>query len=149
MLCWTCIWLNEDSTISIGSSMVHTFTSGVANCFSVVYSVVVLPEPVGPVTRMMPFGEAVICFQRSWSSSEKPSERKSRTSTSGSKMRMTSFSPKAVGKVDKRSSTSCPAGVLVLTRPSCGRRFSMTSIRPSSLMRLVMAFITAIGIWYT
>ncbi len=36
--------------------MVQTFTSGVANCFSVVYSVVVLPEPVGPVTRTMPFG---------------------------------------------------------------------------------------------
>ena len=31
-------------------------TSGVASCFIVEYSVVVLPEPVGPVTRMMPFG---------------------------------------------------------------------------------------------
>jgi hypothetical protein len=34
--------------------MVQTLTSGVASCLSVVYSVVVLPEPVGPVTRMMP-----------------------------------------------------------------------------------------------
>ena len=64
-------------------------------------------------------------------------------------MRITSFSPKAVGSVDRRSSTSCPVGVRVLTRPSCGRRFSITSIRPSSLIRLVIAFITAIGIWYT
>jgi hypothetical protein len=31
----TCIWLNAGSTISIGSSMVQTFTSGVARLFSV------------------------------------------------------------------------------------------------------------------
>ena len=31
----TCIWLNAGSIISIGSSMVHTFTSGVARLFSV------------------------------------------------------------------------------------------------------------------
>ncbi len=36
MLCWTCIWLNEGSIISIGSSMVQTFTSSVASCLSVV-----------------------------------------------------------------------------------------------------------------
>ncbi|MNY36040.1 hypothetical protein D3C86_1704990 [compost metagenome] len=56
MLCCTCIWLNAGSIISIGSSMVQTFTSSVASCLRVVYSVVVLPEPVGPVTRMMPLG---------------------------------------------------------------------------------------------
>jgi hypothetical protein len=31
----TCIWLKAGSIISIGSSTVHTFTSGVASCFSV------------------------------------------------------------------------------------------------------------------
>ncbi len=74
MLRWTCIWLNAGSTISIGSSMVHTFTSGVASCFSVVYSVVVLPEPVGPVTRIMPFGAGWSSASSvRWSSGEKPS----------------------------------------------------------------------------
>jgi len=31
----TCSWLNAGSTISIGSSMVHTLTAGVASCLSV------------------------------------------------------------------------------------------------------------------
>jgi hypothetical protein len=61
-------------------------------------------------------------------------------------MRITSFSPKAVGSVDRRSSTSWPSGVRVLMRPSCGRRFSTTSMRPRILMRLVMAVSTGIGI---
>ncbi|MNN63648.1 hypothetical protein D3C81_1790380 [compost metagenome] len=52
--------------------MVQTFTSWVANCLSVVYRVVVLPEPVGPVTRMMPLGWRVMSCQRRRSSAEKP-----------------------------------------------------------------------------
>jgi hypothetical protein len=39
--------LNAGSIISIGSSMVQTLTSSVASFFSVAYSVVVLPLPVG------------------------------------------------------------------------------------------------------
>ncbi len=62
-------------------------------------------------------------------------------------MRITSFSPKAVGKVEIRSSTSSPASVRVLTRPSCGRRFSTTSMRARILMRLVIAVSTCAGIW--
>ena len=38
-------------------------------------------------------------------------------------MRITIFSPNAVGRVDNRSSTSSPSWRLVLIRPSCGRRF--------------------------
>ena len=33
--------------------MVQTFTCSVANCFKDEYSVVVLPEPVGPVTKII------------------------------------------------------------------------------------------------
>ena len=40
-------------------------------------------------------------------------------STSGSKMRITTFSPKATGSVETRSSTSLPPR-MVLMRPSCG-----------------------------
>jgi hypothetical protein len=65
-------------------------------------------------------------------------------------MRITIFSPKAVGNVARRISTSPPgwpliSGRMVLMRPSCGRRRSTTSMRPSSLMRAVIAFITVIG----
>ncbi|MNN57011.1 hypothetical protein D3C81_1719740 [compost metagenome] len=127
--------------------MVQTFTSSVASCLRVVYSVVVLPEPVGPVTRMMPLGWPVMLCQRRRSSAEKPSWSKPLSSTSGSKMRITSFSPKAVGRVDKRSSISPPSGALVLTRPSCGLRFSATFIRPRLFSRLTMAMVTCGGNW--
>ena len=36
----------------------QTFTSSVASCFSVEYNVVVLPEPVGPVTSTIPLRRA-------------------------------------------------------------------------------------------
>src|SRR5450830_835255 len=49
---------------------------------------------------------------------------------------MTIFSPNAVGNVESRSSTSPPSGVLVLTRPSWGLRFSATFIRPRLVSRL-------------
>jgi hypothetical protein len=74
-----------------------------------------------------------------------PSSAKSRTSTSGVKMRITTFSPKAVGIVEIRNSTSSPAGVMVLIRPSCGRRFSTISIRARSLIREVIATSTGVG----
>jgi len=59
--------LKAGSIISIGSSTVLTLTSSVATRFSVEYSVVVLPEPVGPVTRMMPCGRLTSSSQR-WAS---------------------------------------------------------------------------------
>ncbi|MCY1229434.1 hypothetical protein D9M72_417980 [compost metagenome] len=143
----TCVWLNEGSIISIGSSTVLTLTSSVATRLSVEYSVVVLPEPVGPVTRMMPLGRVTSCSQRCASCCAKPSASRSFTAVSGSKMRITIFSPKAVGKVDRRISISSPRMLRVLMRPSSGRRFSTTSMRPSSLMRATIAFITPMGIW--
>ena len=41
---------------STGSSAVMIFWSGRFSSLSAAYSVVVLPEPVGPVTRKMPLG---------------------------------------------------------------------------------------------
>ena len=49
-------------------------------------------------------------------------------------MRITTFSPKAVGRVETRSSISRPSRS-VLMRPSCGRRFSAMSMREIILMR--------------
>ena len=150
----TWVWLKAGSIISIGSSTVQTLTSSVASFLSVEYSVVVLPEPVGPVTKMMPCGRVISSPQRLASSFEKPKASKFLSAAPGSKIRITSFSPKAVGKEDRRISTSDPplgppSGRRVLMRPSCGLRRSITSIRPSSLMRAVMASITAWGTWCT
>ncbi len=109
---------------------------------------VVLPLPVGPVTSTMPCGCAMRSLQRCASCAEKPSSSTLFTAVSGSKMRITIFSPKAVGSVDRRISTSpAPSGRSVLMRPSSGRRFSTTSMRPSSLMREVIALITPSGTW--
>ena len=59
-----------------------------------------------------------ICCQRALSSPPRPSSWKLRSSTSGSKIRITIFSPNAVGNVDRRNSISC--AVLAL-RSSRGR----------------------------
>ena len=50
---------------STGSSIVTIFVSGSLMALSVAYSVVDLPEPVGPVTRMTPFGKAMSFFHAS------------------------------------------------------------------------------------
>ena len=118
ILWWTCIWLKLGSTISIGSSIVQTLTSGVARCFKLVYRVVVLPDPVGPVTSTIPFGLSHICSHRPKSSLAKPSCPNDLSNMSGSKIRITIFSPCAVGKVERRSSTSCWSTVFVFNRPS-------------------------------
>jgi hypothetical protein len=52
LLTWT--WLMPGSRYSTGSSTVMMLTSGLFTTLSVAYSVVDLPDPVGPVTRIMP-----------------------------------------------------------------------------------------------
>ena len=51
-----CTWLMPCRLYSTGSSAVLMFTSGLFSSLSAEYSVVVLPEPVGPVTSTMPQG---------------------------------------------------------------------------------------------
>ena len=65
--------------------MVQTLTSSVASVFNVEYSVVVLPLPVGPVTRMMPCGRAISVSQACASSSAKPRLRRLLDALSGEK----------------------------------------------------------------
>jgi hypothetical protein len=51
---WT--WFTPGSLYSTGSSTVMMLTSGRLRMLSVAYSVVDLPDHVGPVTRMAPYG---------------------------------------------------------------------------------------------
>ena len=53
-LTFVCTWLMPASRYSTGSSTVMTLTSGLLTMFRVAYSVVDFPEPVGPVTRIIP-----------------------------------------------------------------------------------------------
>ena len=52
----TWIWLTPFSRYSTGSSTVMMFLSSSLRMFRVAYSVVDFPEPVGPVTRIAPYG---------------------------------------------------------------------------------------------
>ena len=54
----TWIWLMPRSWYSIGSSTVTTLRETAFSPVSPVYSVVVLPLPVGPVTSTMPLGSS-------------------------------------------------------------------------------------------
>ena len=61
--------------------------------FSAAYSVVDLPEPVGPVTSTAPFGLAIALEKRFNSSSFIPSASSPSTLTPPSRMRITTPSP--------------------------------------------------------
>ena len=54
---FTWIWLIVGNTYSTGSSIVTTLISSLLIAVSVAYSVVVLPEPVGPAQITMPYGD--------------------------------------------------------------------------------------------
>ena len=47
-------WMRPSMSYSTGSSVVISFMSMVLSSWRAEYSVVVLPEPVGPVTSTMP-----------------------------------------------------------------------------------------------
>ncbi len=87
---------------------------------------VVFPEPVGPVTSRMP-SLAVSSDVTSWrSSSNNPSEVRSRIVSLVFRIRITTFSPVADGSDDTRRSTGCPL-TETRARPSWGRRRSAIS----------------------
>ena len=55
----TWVWPMPRSSYSIGSSMVRMFLSGALISERAEYSVVVLPDPVGPQTITMPWGRRI------------------------------------------------------------------------------------------
>ena len=69
---FTWIWLMPPSWYSIGSSTVTTLRATEFSASSPVYSVVVLPEPVGPVTSTIPFGSSSAAPSRATTGRRQP-----------------------------------------------------------------------------
>ena len=102
------------------------------------YSVVVLPEPVGPVTSMMPSGrDSISCIVLSWSS-DKPRPSSGTMPRLRSKIRSTKFSPWMVGCTAERKSTARPEMVSEM-RPSCGARVSAMFMPAMTFSRTTIA----------
>jgi hypothetical protein len=72
---FTWIWFTPCTLYSTGSSTVIALTSSLTMRCSEAYSVVLLPEPVGPVTSRMPCGSAMSSSHWSRMSASMPSLR--------------------------------------------------------------------------
>ena len=90
---FTCTWLTPFKFASTGSSTVMILTPSTFNSFNAVYNVVDLPLPVGPVTRISPFGWLRIWSNFFNSSSGNPRSRLSNVSAFFCARRITTFSP--------------------------------------------------------
>ena len=122
----------------------NNFSSGRLRLFSAVYSVVVFPLPVGPVTRMIPFGSAIRRCKLACVASSSPSFVKSSSTRVRSRILITTLSPNTVGNVETRMSISTPR-TTVLMRPSCGNRRSAISSLAMIFIRVVNAARRATG----
>ncbi len=87
------------------------------------YSVVVFPEPVGPVTSTMPYGLRMALRRFSSDLGSKPNVFRSSVRLPLSRIRSTIFSPNSTGNVETRKSITREP-ILSLMRPSCGTRRS-------------------------
>ena len=105
-----------------------------------VASVVVLPEPVGPVITIMPCGSISSLRSSASSSASSPSLPISSRPRSRGSRRITADSPYCVGMVATRTSNSVRA-TRTRAAPSCGRRRS-AMLRPA---RILMREISACG----
>ena len=111
---------------STGSSRVMILTDSRFRYWRIEYKVVVLPLPVGPVTRIRPSGRSTMRFRAARSASPRPSWSRATIPFCRSSTRRTIFSPCSVGSVDTRKSTCRPDMVREI-RPSCGKRDSAMS----------------------
>ncbi|CSA91012.1 Uncharacterised protein [Vibrio cholerae] len=98
------------------------------------YKVVDLPEPVGPVTRMIPCGRLIKRRKLSWLCAVIPKLCRSRRVAFLSSKRITTRSPCDEGMVETRTSTARPP-IRSEIRPSCGTRFSAMSSLAITLTR--------------
>ena len=142
ILALTWVWPTPASSYSIGSSTVMMFWPRVSRRSSAAYSVVVLPEPVGPVTRMMPCGCATSCSKRESTSPCMPTDSRLSLAPLLSSRRSTARSPCALGRVLTRTSTA-RVPMRRLMRPSCGKRFSAMSSSAMIFRREISAACSA------
>ena len=109
----------------MGSSTVYTLRSGDLMSSRVVYSVVDLPEPVGPTMTMPPSGALSAVSKRARLSPTRPSEASVGGSGETSSMRMVRFSPYMLGmdgeaQVHGLAARELEAGAAVLRQPPFG-----------------------------
>ena len=119
---------------SIGSSTVRILRSRELIWLIPAYKVVLLPEPVGPVTKIMPWGLLIKSENKARFSAVIPKSSRFKRALFLSSKRSTTRSPKLDGIVDTRTSTARPA-IRKLIRPSCGIRFSAISSLAITLIR--------------
>ena len=100
-----CTWRRPAWVISIGSSAVQILRPGRLTWCSTECSVVVLPDPVGPHTRNMPCGRAVIWIRLARLAGLRLSRSSGIGLPAANTRNTTSSSPLAVGIVATRSST--------------------------------------------
>ena len=99
----------------------------------------VFPDPVGPVTRMIPFGRCTILRNFASVAGSIPILFRSSCTTVRSSTRMTTDSPNSVGSTLTRRSTEFPPTVNSM-RPSWGTRRSAMSRFAMIFTRLTIAF---------
>ena len=119
--------------------MVMIFVSISLSSLRAEYNVVVLPLPVGPVTKTIPFGVCKHCRKRESVFASNPILFKSNCTTVRSRIRMTTDSPNIVGRTLTRRSTEFPPTFNSI-RPSWGSRLSAMSKFAMTLIRVTMAF---------
>ena len=145
---WTCTCTIPAIRYSTGSSTVTMFTPSPLIRLIMEYRVVDLPDPVGPVTRMIPSWFSSSRWIAWLSPGFRPSESSDLTVARESRMRMTTFSPRAAGSVETRRSI----GWLFTdtrARPSCGRIRSAMSSDDMILIREIRGTPAARGIFIT
>ncbi len=138
-------WLTPWRLISTGSSTLEMFRSEVFSTFNAEYSDTVFPLPVGPVTRIMPWGRWIASMYRSSWCASKPSRSRLMTPPAESRIRITTFSPCTVGKVLTRKSTARFFDSVIFIRPSCGTRRSAMSRRERIFTRATIRPIKVSG----
>ena len=126
ILALTWVWPTPESSYSMGSSTVKMFLVLASSCCKPAYKVVVLPLPVGPVTKTMPWGCSINLDSRVKFSPVMPTELKLNRVSLLSSSLSTARSPCAPGNVETRTSMAfCPSRKEI--RPSWGKRFSAMS----------------------
>ncbi|OQA30869.1 MAG: hypothetical protein BWY56_02441 [Acidobacteria bacterium ADurb.Bin340] len=141
---FTCTWVMRGSSYSTGSSTVTMQRSDPLMLLRAEYSVVVFPLPVGPVTRITPWGRCSSRRNCSKMRSGMPSWSSPITSLVLSRKRSTTFSPWVLGrKLARTSNRRRPTPNWNL--PSWGSRVSAMFTSARIFRRATTACWTALG----